>query len=151
MFLKLMRWLGMRFFFFLFFFPASKYIWLLYYNTFVKVVTVLLEYIDLLIIIITIISCSYYCVWLFYWAYFDLFSAKCVGIPLLENLFSQSLPIMLAFCSLFLQLFQKFCRHNRHINLVEQLNTEFYCLVVFCINFYRTLNLYSQLLTFLWN
>jgi len=36
---------------------------------------------------------------------FDLYSAKCVGIPLLENLFSQILPIMLAFCSLLSQTY----------------------------------------------
>jgi len=73
------------------------------------VVTVLLEYIDLLIIIIIIIiSCSYYCVWLFYWVYFDLYSVKCVGIPLLENLFSQNLPTVYyacSFCSLLLQTY----------------------------------------------
>jgi len=34
--------------------------------------------------------------------YFDLYSAKCVGILLLENLFSQNLPIMPVFCSLLL-------------------------------------------------
>jgi len=40
-----------------------------------------------------------------FYLYFDLYSAKCVGIPLLENLFSQSLPVMLAFCSLLLQTY----------------------------------------------
>jgi len=81
-------------------------------------VTVLLEYIDLLIII-TIISCSIanYCVWLLYWVYFDLYSAKFVGILLLENLFSQNLPIMLAFLFFAFAslLFPKFCRQNRCI------------------------------------
>jgi len=57
----------------------------------------------LVIIITIIISCSNYCVWLLHWVYFDLYSAKCVGILLLENLFSQNLPIILAFCSLLLQ------------------------------------------------